>query len=148
MDYFYIHQYLLNKNYLSIQVNTYIFLVDMSHKYMDLLMNKLYLQFLFYHMNHSMDKYNDIHRVNFHMFHYINMEMMHNHFLYEYYMFDRNNLLDKHNENYYYNLYRYKFQNFHMDYLDMDQLEFHKNDLDILRREKKFFIFIQKYYCR
>jgi hypothetical protein len=151
MDYFYIHQYLLNKNLQSIRVNKYIFLDHMYHIYMDYLLNKLYFEFLFYHMNNSMDKNIDNHQVNFHMLHLKNMVMMHNNFVFEYYMFDLNNLLDKHNENYYYNLYEYKFRNFHMDYFDTDQLKFHKNVLHILRkkiRQNLFINLIQNYYCR
>ncbi len=82
MDYFYIHQYLLNKYLQSILVNKYIFLDYMYHIYMDYLLNKLYFEFLFYHMNNSMDKNIDNHQVNFHMLHLKNMVMMHNNFVF------------------------------------------------------------------
>jgi hypothetical protein len=88
-------------------------------------------------MNHSMDNNIDNHQVDFHMSHLKNMVMMHKNYLYGFYMFDLNNSLDKHNENYYYMLYEYKCLDFHMDYFDMDQLEFHKDDLRILNLKIK-----------
>lgn len=139
MDSFYIHRYLPNKNVQSSPENNCICHEDMFHKYIDwnyLMMksNKFDLRFELYHIIHSLDNNNDIHELNFHMLHLIDMGMMHNNLLLVFDINDRNNLLDKHNGNFYYRLYEYKFLDFHMDYFDMDRLESHKNVLRILNK--------------